>query len=166
MVKKTPPEYATLNMAAIVSYIPPEDKVAAWHIVSKRRESLAAIAAQYGIPAARLIEFNFPGSVKNDRVNPDVVNWYLFHHQRFRCQDTTQDGLNYMFRGGERVAIPHLGTVEIGEPEIIRSRNVNFRIRMHANLNASAVVAVDFSIFQIWDEKAGLCSFYTYTASG
>ena len=73
MVKKTPPEYATLNMAAIVSYIPPEDKVAAWHTVSKRRESLAAIAAQYGVPAARLIEFNFPGSVKNDRVNPDVV---------------------------------------------------------------------------------------------
>ena len=27
-------------------------------------------------------------------------------------------------------------------------------------------MAADFSIFQIWDEKAGLCSFYTYWAAG
>src|SRR6266849_629628 len=168
MVKKVPPDYANLNMAMIVSYVPPQDNIATWHTVSKRRESFVAIATQYGVPVARLIAFNFPGSVKNDHVNPDIVNWYLFNHERFRCHDmdATQNGLNYMFRVGQRVAIPHLGTVELAEPEIFRSRNISFRIRMHANLNASAVVAVDFSIFQIWDEKAGLCSFYTYAASG
>src|SRR5262249_45617316 len=53
-----------------------------------------------------------------------------------------------------------------GDPEIILSRNTNFKIRMLANLNASVLGAIDFSIFQIWDEKAQICSFYTYRATG
>lgn len=166
MVKKVPPKYAHLGMQLIVSYSPPDDKVSSWHTVSPQKESFLKIADRYSVPVARLIEFNFPGSVKNDRVDPDVVNWYLFNHERFRCRTTTADGANHMFRGGEKVAIPYLGRVEIGEPEIIRSRNSKFKIKMHANLNASVIVAADFSIFQIWDQKAALCSFYTYWAGG
>ena len=95
MVKKVPPKYANLGMHLIVSYSPPEDKISAWHTVSPQRESFLKIAARYSVPVARLIEFNFPGSVKNDRVNPDVVNWYLFNHERFQCRKTTADGMNY-----------------------------------------------------------------------
>ena len=44
--------------------------------------------------------------------------------------------------------------------------NTRFKIRMLMNLNLSAGVAGDYSIFQIWDVQAGLCSFYHYTAGG
>jgi hypothetical protein len=167
MVKMVAPAYANLGMDLIISHSPKEEKVSTWHTVRDgQTENLQTIATKYGVPVTTLIEFNFPGSVKNGRVDPDIVNWYLFNHQRFRCRVTTRDGMNYMFRGGEKVAIPYLGQVEIGEPEIIRSRNTRFKIRMHANLSASIVAAGDFSIFEIWDEKAGLSSFYTYWAGG
>jgi len=44
--------------------------------------------------------------------------------------------------------------------------NTKLKLKMHANLNASVIAAADFSIFQIWDEAAGLCSYYTYWAGG
>jgi hypothetical protein len=164
MVKMVAPKYANLGMELIVSYIPPDEKVSSWHTVSSRKESLLAIAKQYTVPVERLIEFNFPGSVPNGRINPDIVNWYLYNHKAFNCRQATPDGFNYMFKGGEQIAIPYLGQVEIGEPDIIKSRNTKFKIKMHANLNATLVIGGDFSIFQIWDEKAGRCSFYTYWA--
>jgi hypothetical protein len=118
MVKKVPPPYANLGMDLIVNYTPPQDKICAWHTVSRRRESFLAIATQYRVPVARLIEFNFPGSVRNDCINPDIVNWYLFSHRHFRCRDATPDGANYIFRGGEKVAIPFRGSMELGTPII------------------------------------------------
>jgi hypothetical protein len=167
MVKMTPPMYANLAPDLVKSYSPPEEKINAWHTVkSGKTESLLTIAKQYEVPVQRLIEFNFPGSVKDGRVLPDIVNWYLYNHQRFRCRDTTRDGFNYMFRGGEKVAIPYLGNVEIGEPVFRSPTNTKFKLKMHANLNVSKIVGGDFSIFQIWDEKANLCSFYTYWAGG
>ena len=166
MVKKVQPAYANLSMEVIVSYVPPDEKISTWHTVSGRQESFLAIAKKYTVPVERLIEFNFPGSAPNGRINPDIVNWYLFNHKRFLCREATPDGFNYMFRAGQKIAIPYLGEVQIGEPDIIRSRNTKFKIKMHANLNASLVIGGDFSIFQIWDEKAALCSFYTYGATG
>jgi hypothetical protein len=124
------------------------------------------IATQYGVPVEKLIEFNFPGSVKAGRVDPDIVNWYLFNHQRIRCRDITRNGYNYMFRGGEKIAVPYLGRVDVGEPVILAPTNTRFKIKQHANLNVSKIVAADFSIFQIWDQKAAKCSFYTYWAGG
>ncbi|MEL6521444.1 MAG: OmpA family protein [Pseudomonadota bacterium] len=44
--------------------------------------------------------------------------------------------------------------------------NTRFKIRMHANLNASVIAGVDYSIFEIWDVQAGHCSFYQYFAGG
>lgn len=167
MVKMVAPEYANFGMDHIINYRPKEEKIAKWHtVINGKTENLQTISTQHGIPVATLIEFNFPGSVQNGRVNPDIVNWYLFNHQRCRCRTTTRDGMNYMFQSAEKIAIPYLGQVEICEPDIIRSRNTRFKIRMHANLNASVGVAVDFSIFEIWDEKVGLSSFYTYWAIG
>jgi hypothetical protein len=167
MVKTTAPRYASLAMDLITSYVPKEEKVASWHtVVDGHKESFETIAKKYGIPVATLINFNFPGSATNGRIDPDVVNWFLFNHQRFRCRQTTHDGMNYVFRSGQKVAVPHLGQVELGEPEFIRSSNTRFKIRMHANLNAGAGLAADFSIFEIWDQKAKLCSFYTYGGTG
>jgi hypothetical protein len=167
MVKTTAPMYSNLAPDLVKSYSPPEEKIKIWHTVkSGKTESLLTIAKQYEVPVQRLIEFNFPGSVKDGRVLPDVVNWYLFNHQRFRCRDTTRDGYNYVFRGGEKVAIPYLGNVDIGEPVFRSPTNTKFKLKMHANLNVSKIAAGDFSIFQIWDEKAKLCSFYTYWAGG
>ena len=167
MVKKMEPPYAKLSMDVTLSHSPKEELVSAWHIVKDgQKENFQTIATEHGVPVTRLIEFNFPGAVQNGRINPDIVNWYLFHHKRFLCRNTTRDGFNYMFGGGEKVAIPHLGTVELGVPVIIRSNNTRFKIRMHANLNVAAVAAADFCIFEIWDEKAKLTSFYTYWAGG
>jgi hypothetical protein len=167
MVKMVAPTYSNLAPDVVKSYSPPEDKVSKWHTVkSGHTESLDSIAKQYEVPVDKLIEFNFPGSVKDGRVNPDIVNWYLFNHIRTRCRDVTRNGYNYMFRGGEKIAIPYLGRVEAGEPIILVPTNTRFKIKQHANLNVSKIVAADFSIFQIWDQKAGKCCFYTYWASG
>ena len=72
---------------------------------------------QYGVPAARIIQCNFPGAAEGGRVVPEIVNWYLHHHVGFGCPETA-DRQNRRFKGGERVAIPYLGRVEIGDPEI------------------------------------------------
>lgn len=167
MVKMVAPMYSVLAPDVIKNYSPSEDKIFMWHIVKRAHaESLASIAKEYRLPVARLIEFNFPGSVKAGRVNPDIVNWYLFYHVRTHCRRLTRDGHNYMFKGGEKVAIPHIGHVELGEPTFFVPTNTQFKIRQLANLNVSKIVAADFSIFQIWDQKAGTCSFYTYWAGG
>ncbi len=167
MVKMVAPTYSVLAPDLIKSYNPPEDKINTWHTVRiGHTESLASIAKQYGVPADKLIEFNFPGSVKAGRVNPDIVNWYLYNHLRTRCRDVTKDGHNYMFKGGEKIAIPYLGHVEAGEPVILVPTNTTFKIKQHANLNVSKIVGADFSIFQIWDQKAEKCSFYTFWAGG
>jgi hypothetical protein len=166
MVKMVPPMFSSLAPDLVKSYSPPQDKINVWHTVKNAKETLLSIATQYQVPVQTLIEFNFPGSVKVGRVAPDVVNWYLFNHQRFRCRSTTHDGQNYMFNGGEKVAIPYLGRVDIGDPVFLSPTNTKFKIKQHANLNVSKIVAVDFSIFQIWDEKAGKCSFYTFWAGG
>jgi len=44
--------------------------------------------------------------------------------------------------------------------------NTKFKLKMLGNWNISAGVAADFSVFQIWDEKAGITSIYTYWAGG
>jgi len=167
MVKMVAPQYSNLAPDLVKSYSPPEDKINLWHTVKRgHAESLDTIAKQYGIPVETILEFNFPGSVKAGRVDPDIVNWYLFNHQRTQCRDITRNGFNYMFSGGEKIAIPYLGHVDVGEPVILAPTNIKFKIKQHANLNASLIAAADFSIFQIWDEKAGKCSFYTYWAGG
>jgi len=167
MVKMVAPLYSNLAPDVVKSYSPSGDKVFKWHTVKGGyTESLVSIAKQYGIPIAKLIEFNFPGSVKAGRVDPDVVNWYLFNHRRTHCHSITRNGYNFMFSGGEKIAIPYLGRVDVGEPKILAPTNTEFKIKQHANLNVSKIVAADFSIFQIWDQKAGKCSFYTYWAGG
>ena len=112
MVKMVPPAYPGLAPGSAKSYSPPEDKVFKWHTVTPNKESLDSIAKQYGVPVEKLIEFNFPGSVRAGRVNPDIVNWYLCNHKRTRCMRII--GYNYVFTGGEKIAIPYLGSVEIG----------------------------------------------------
>lgn len=166
MVKMVPPAHANLGMDIIVSYSPPEDEISSWHTVGARRESLLNIGTQYQVPVARLIEFNFPGSVMNGQVNPDIVNWYLFHHERFRCRDTTRDGLNFILRSSHKVAIPYLGKVRFGIAEIARSKNTSFRLKMLYAVNVGKVLTFDDIHFQIWDTKAGLCSYYAYAGSG
>lgn len=121
MVKMIAPAYAQLGQNVMLSSRPNEDKVATWHTVrtqNGRVENLQTIAQQHGVPVAKLIEFNFPGSTKNGRVDPDVVNWYLHNHQAFRCRRATSDGANFMFNGGEKIAVPFLSTVEIGDPTL------------------------------------------------
>ncbi len=167
MVKMVAPPLSFLAPDLVKSYSPAQDKISTWHTVSRgHRETLDNIARKYGVTEERLVEFNFPGSVKVGRLDPDVVNWYLFNHQRTRCREVTQNGHNYMFSGGERIAIPYLGSVEIGEVMILAPTNTKFKIKQHANLNVSFGLAADFSIFQIWDQKASKCSFYTFWAPG
>jgi hypothetical protein len=79
-----------------------------------KRETFWTIAAKYQVPVEKIIEFNFPGSVEKGRVIPAITNWYLHHHKGFGCPET-HDHINRKFMGGERVAIPLLGHVEIGD---------------------------------------------------
>lgn len=116
--EERPPKYAFLNFDAVLGYRPPEEQVAEWHTVTPgRRETFWSIAAQHQVPVERIIGFNFPASVEDGRVIPAIVNWYLHRHRQFGCP-ATEDGLNRKFKGGERIAIPFLGSVVIGEARI------------------------------------------------
>lgn len=120
--KRTPLEYppmlAFLNMAGVLVYRPADEEVSSWHTVAKgRHETWWTVAAKYQVPVEKLIEFNFPGSVIKGRVNPAIVNWFLHHHKGFGCPET-YDHVNRKFQGGERVAIPFLGRVDVGEARI------------------------------------------------
>jgi hypothetical protein len=117
MALEKPPKYLVLNPDGVKSYRPNETSVSAWHTVKSAKESWLSIAKEYGVPAARIIQFNFPGAAEDGRIVPEIVNWYLRYHVGFQCPET-EDRKNRRFKGGERVAIPFLGTLEIGEPEI------------------------------------------------
>lgn len=124
MALERAPKYANLAPDVVRSYRPPDEHVATWHTVrSGREESLATIASRHQMPVDRIIGFNFPGSVENGRVIPEVVNWYLHHHKAFGCPET-QDRKNRIFRGGERVAIPFAGRVDLGEPVFLPRKPV------------------------------------------
>ena len=118
MALERAPKYLSLNPDGIKAYRPPDAEVSTWHTVSAKKESFLQLEKQYGVPAHRIIALNFPGAVENGRVVPEIVNWYLINHRDFNCPETS-DHKNRVFRGGEKVAIPFLGRVEIGEPEII-----------------------------------------------
>src|SRR6185369_11911367 len=92
VVNMIAPKHYNLAPDLVKSYSPSENDVNTWHrVVNGHTESLGTIAKQYQIPAERLIEFNFPGSVINGRINPGIVNWYLFNHIRTLCRATTKD---------------------------------------------------------------------------
>src|SRR5829696_7169190 len=125
MAIERPPKYAALSLETVKSYRPPEDKVYIWHTVtSGMQENFGTIAARHRVPVDRIIGFNFPGTVENGRVLTDVVNWYLRHHRGFGGPET-RDRLNRMFKGGEKVAIPYAGSVEIGEITLGVAKPVN-----------------------------------------
>lgn len=112
MVRMVSPAYAQLGKDVMLSFRPNRDKVSVWHIVRVRNgriDNFQSIADEHEVPVATLIEFNFPGSTKNGRVDPDIVNWCLHNHREFRCQRATTDDSTYMFQGGERIAVPFLG---------------------------------------------------------
>jgi hypothetical protein len=115
MALERPPKYAHLNPTGIKTYRPPSDKVMTWQVVSPGyHDSLRTLSKRHGVPVEKIIEFNFPGSVENGHLVPEVVNWYLHYHAAFGCPET-HDKKNRMFRGGERIAIPYLGSVQIGD---------------------------------------------------
>jgi hypothetical protein len=84
---------------------PAPKSVRLYHTVASKDQSLSWIANQYHVPVAQLFGLNFPGSVENGRIIPEVVNWYLNHHEQFRCPETV-DKKNRIFKGGEKIAIP------------------------------------------------------------
>jgi hypothetical protein len=51
-------------------------------------------------------------------------------------------------------------------PKSAQLGNTRLKLKMHANLSAAFGLTGEFSIFEIWDEKASVCSFYTYWAGG
>ncbi len=118
MALERAPKYLSLNPDGVKSYRPPDSEVHVWHTVKPGgKESWLSLQQQYGVPAARIIQCNFPGAAEGGRIVPEIVNWYLRYHVDFDCPETP-DRKNRRFKGGERVAIPWLGKVEIGEPEI------------------------------------------------
>src|SRR5215216_773258 len=120
MSLERPPRYAFLNPEAIKTYRPSDEQVFAWYTVaSGRHENLGTLAARYHVSVEKIIEFNFPGSVEHRRVVPEIVNWYLHHHKGFGCPET-HDRKNRIFRGGEKLAIPFVGRIELGKPVILK----------------------------------------------
>ena len=85
------------------TYIPPGS--APYRV--KDGDTWVSVAQTHALDPWDLIEFNFPGSVDDEKgvVLHGVVNWYLHHHKDFNCPDTP-DRQNRRFRGGEKIYIP------------------------------------------------------------
>jgi hypothetical protein len=110
MAKEHQPKYLNLDPEGVKGYRPPAGQVSRWHVVTDgRRENFRTIAATYGLPVEKIIAFNFPGSVEDDHVVPEIVNWYLHHHREFGCPET-HDRINRIFKGGEKIAIPRVAS--------------------------------------------------------
>ena len=76
MALERPPKYLVLNPDGVKSYRPPESKVSTWHNVSgSGKESWLTLQEKYGIPAERIIQFNFPGAVENGKIVPKRPDW-------------------------------------------------------------------------------------------
>ncbi len=122
MALERPPRLAAGDLESAKSYRPSEDQVAEWHtVLSGQLENFRTIASRHQVPVDKIIAFNFPGSVENGRVITEVVNWYLGNHKGFGGPETV-DRRNRMFKGGEKVAIPFMGRVELGMPIILAPR--------------------------------------------
>lgn len=91
--------------------------VSLYHTVVKKDEGFRWLADRYKVPVVQIIGLNFPGSVENGRIIPEVVNWYLNYHEEFRCPETF-DKMNRVFKGGEKVAIP-AKHIDIEDPFVI-----------------------------------------------
>jgi hypothetical protein len=133
------------------------------------RDSWDSLAKQFNMDAWQLIRFNYPNLPADTRIAALEVNWYL--QQYVGCRNVTQDGRNYMFSNSANPGFIYVPSLLPGKIPEIRPPDppkvtAYFRIKMHANLNISQFLAGDFSIFQIWDPRASLCSFYTYWAGG
>ena len=119
MALERPPRYLALNPAGITRYRPPPEDIKTWHrVLPDGRESWTTIAKQHGVPVQLLIAFNFPGAMEDGRLVPEIVNWYLHHHEGFGCPET-RDRKNRRFRGGERIAIPYQARVTLGKIQIL-----------------------------------------------
>lgn len=118
MALERPPKFLPLNPDGVKSYRPPASEVKTWH-TTMPKDSWLSLEKEHGVPAPRIISFNFPGAVDNGKIVPEIVNWYLRYHVGFIGCPETADKKNRMFKGGQRVAIPFLGSVEIGEPVIV-----------------------------------------------
>lgn len=122
MAIERPPRTGSLNLEAVKSYRPSEDKVYVWHTVTSGiQENFSTISARHSVPVEKIIGFNFPGTVENGRVMTEVVNWYLRYHKGFGGPET-RDKRNRMFKGGEKVAIPFTGGVVAGEPVFLAAK--------------------------------------------
>lgn len=108
-LEQPPPRLENLSLESLKNYRPSDGGVYTWHIVANgMQENFATISAKYQIPVNYIIEFNFPGSVKANRIIPQIVNWYLHYHIGFNCPET-HDKKNRIFKGGEQIAIPFQG---------------------------------------------------------
>jgi len=120
MAIERPPGPTVGAPTVLKRYRPPQDEVAKYHHVSPGgKENLETVARANGISVKELVAFNFPGTVVDDKIVPPVINWYLRHHVEFDCPET-RDGKNRMFKGHEKLAIPHRMTyIEFDDPLVI-----------------------------------------------
>lgn len=117
-LEQPPPKLENLSLESLKIYRPSDGDVYTWHTVSNgMQENFLTISAKYHIPVNYIIEFNFPGSVKANRLIPEIVNWYLHYHIRFNCPET-HDKKNRIFKGGEQIAIPYHGILRWNVPKI------------------------------------------------
>jgi hypothetical protein len=145
MAFERPPRHALLDPRACKTYRPPPEKVYFWHSVRGPNDSLKEIARRHHISLERIVALNFPGSVEHDRMIPEVVNWYLHYHEDFHCPET-RDKKNRIFKGGEKIAIPFSGSVEIGEPIIVKKRPVSLEGPPGEPILASQKFVYEFKI--------------------
>ncbi len=146
MAIEKPPKNASLSLEAVKSYRPPEDQVYAWHTVTSGiQENFNTIATRHRVPVEKIIGFNFPGTVENGRVQSEVVNWYLRHHKGFGGPET-RDRMNRMFKGGEKVAIPFTGSIQVGEPVFLATKKQPVKLDEPGHILASQKFVHEFKI--------------------
>lgn len=122
MAIEQPPSPEFGNQKDLMRYTPPENLIAKLYFVKPGyEETIESVAMENNVTPKDLLDFNFPGSVVDGKVDKAVTNWYLNHHINFHCPDT-HDGQNRRFRGGETLAIPHkIVSQGLSEATVVKS---------------------------------------------
>jgi len=143
MALERPPSLQAAAPETLKRFRPPNEKVLRYHVVvSGSAETLVTVANANHMSVETLVDFNFPGAVRWGKIVPEIVNWYLNHHEGFRCPDTA-DGKNRRFKGGEKLAIPK-STVIMLEP---------LAITVRTSVDELMIYAKDESAFTTLAEK-------------
>lgn len=140
MALERPPATKWGKHEDLKKFRPADDITMKFHTVTEKMQGFLWLSQKYNVTPNQIIGLNFPGAIENGRIIPEVVNWYLRHHNEFDCPETF-DKKNRVFKGGEKIAIPKR-VLNIEDPFVIVAPSKKTNIWIGAGYKGGTMFAV------------------------